>query len=134
MLPAEGLNMNEDSQKKDERRHFSRILFNAECTLQQNDLEWTTEVLDISMRGLLVHKPDHFSLDLKEPCEANISLAGSDSHISMTLNFNHEMNNTLGFNCKYIDIDSMTHLKRLVELNLGSETILMRELEYLTAV
>lgn len=123
-----------DQQKQDERRHFSRILFNAECTLHQNDLEWTTQLLDISMRGILVHKPDHFSLDIKEPCEATINLTGSESHIVMSLNFSHEDKTTLGFRCKYIDIDSMTHLKRLVELNLGSEDILMRELDALTVI
>jgi len=125
--------MSEDN-LQDERRQFSRVLFNAECTLHQNDLEWTTEVLDISMRGLLVHKPDHFSIDLKEPCEATIRLSGSESHIIMSVNFSHEDKTALGFKCKYIDIDSMTHLKRLVELNLGSEDILKRELEALTAV
>jgi len=123
-----------EQQKQDERRHFSRILFNAECTLHQNDLEWATQLLDISLRGILVHKPDHFSLDIKEPCEATIQLSGSDSHIIMSLNFSHEDKTTLGFRCKYIDIDSMTHLKRLVELNLGSEDLLMRELDALTIV
>ena len=102
--------------------------------MHQNDLEWTTEVLDISMRGLLLHKPDHFCLDQDEPYEATINLSGSDSHIIMSLNFSHADNTTLGFRCKYIDIDSMTHLKRLVELNLGSEDILKRELEMLTAI
>jgi len=122
-----------DSNSQDERRLFSRILFNAECTLHQNDLEWSTQLLDISMRGVLVHKPDHFSLDIKEPCEATIQLSGSDTHIVMSLNFSHEDKTTLGFRCKFIDIDSMTHLKRLVELNLGSEEMLLRELEYLTS-
>ncbi len=125
--------MSEES-KQDERRHFSRILFNADCSLRQEDLEWSTEVLDISLRGILVHRPDHFSLDLNEPCEATIRLSGSDSHIIMSLTFSHEENNTLGFKCQHIDIDSMTHLKRLVELNVGSDDILMRELEFLTAV
>jgi hypothetical protein len=119
---------------QDERRNFSRILFNADCTLRQDDLEWSTEVLDISLRGILVHRPDHFSLDLNAPCEATIRLSGSDSHIIMALSFSHEENNTLGFKCDHIDIDSMTHLKRLVELNVGSDEILMRELELLTVV
>ncbi len=123
--------MNAD--KKDERRQFSRILFNAECTLHQNDMEWPTEVLDISMKGILVHKPDYFSPDLKQPCEATIKLSGSDNYIIMSLEFSHEDEGSLGFRCQYIDIDSMTHLKRLVELNLGSEDMLMRELDALTA-
>lgn len=121
-----------DELKQDERRRFSRILFNAECTLHQGNLEWTTEVLDISMKGLLVHKPDHFALDTKDPCEASIRLSGSENYIIMSLIFSHEDEQTLGFRCQYIDIDSMTHLKRLVELNLGSEDMLKRELEALT--
>ena len=121
-----------DEIKQEERRQFSRILFNAECTLHQNDMEWLTEVLDISMKGLLVHKPDHYALDKAEPCEATIKLSGSDSFIIMSLDFSHEDESSLGFRCKYIDIDSMTHLKRLVELNLGSEAMLRRELEALT--
>lgn len=125
-------NQEEEQKKQDERRHFSRILFNAECTLHQNDLEWTTEVLDISLRGLLVHKPDHFLMDRNEPCEATIRLSGSNNHIIMSLYFSHEDQSTLGFRCKHIDIDSMTHLKRLVELNLGSEAMLRRELQALT--
>ena len=119
--------------KQDERRQFSRILFNAECTLHQGDMEWVTEVLDISMKGLLVHKPDHFALALSEPCEATIKIAGSDSVIIMSLKFSHEGEQALGFRCDYIDIDSMTHLKRLVELNLGNEDMLKRELDALTA-
>ena len=126
--------MNNNDNNHDERRQFSRILFNAECTLHQNDLEWTTEVLDISMRGILLHKPDHFCFDKNDPYEATINLSGSDSHIIMSLNLSHEDADTLGFRCKYIDIDSMTHLRRLVELNLGSEEMLKRELDALTVL
>lgn len=121
-----------EEQKKDERRQFSRILFNAACTLQQNGMEWNTEVLDISLRGILVHKPDHFLVDKSTPCEAVIRLSGSDCQIKMSLYFSHQDKTTLGFRCKHIDIDSMTHLKRLVELNLGSEAMLKRELQALT--
>lgn len=122
----------EEQSNQDERRQFSRILFNAECTLHQNDMEWNTEVLDISLRGLLVHKPDHFLMDRNTPCEATVRLSGSNSHIIMSLYYSHEDHNTLGFRCKHIDIDSMTHLKRLVELNLGSESMLRRELQALS--
>jgi hypothetical protein len=34
----------------------------------------------------------------------------------------------VGFECQAIDLDSITHLKRLVELNLGDEGLLHREL------
>lgn len=34
----------------------------------------------------------------------------------------------LGFQCNRIDLESMSQLKRLVELNLGNEALLEREL------
>jgi hypothetical protein len=39
----------------------------------------------------------------------------------------------VGLRCDSIDIDSLTHLRRLVELNVGDEAILQRELSALTA-
>lgn len=123
--------MNETTQQEDKRR-FSRVLFNAECTLHQNDMEWLTELLDISLKGILVKKPDHLSINPDESCEATIRLAGSDSCIVMSLDFSHADEQSIGFKCKYIDIDSMTHLKRLVELNIGDSEMLKRELEALS--
>jgi hypothetical protein len=37
----------------------------------------------------------------------------------------------VGFHCDHIDIDSITHLRRLVELNLGDPELLERELSAL---
>jgi len=34
----------------------------------------------------------------------------------------------LGLSCREIDLDSITHLRRLVALNLGDEALLDREL------
>ena len=34
----------------------------------------------------------------------------------------------IGFVCRHIDVDSISHLRRLVELNLGDEALLEREL------
>lgn len=115
-----------------ERRQFSRFLFNADCRLQQSGFEWMTELLDISLNGVLVKKPDLISLDIKEPCEATIILGGTNNEIRMTLDHVHSNSTSIGFKCKHIDIDSMTHLKRLVELNIGDETMLQRELSLLS--
>lgn len=119
-------------QNTSERRQFSRFLFNADCRLQQSGFEWMTELLDISLNGVLVKKPDLISLDIKEPCEATIILGGSNNEISMTLEHVHTNSTSMGFKCRDIDIDSMTHLKRLVELNIGDEAVLQREISLLS--
>lgn len=117
-----------DDASQEERRNFSRILFNAECTLSQGGLMWTTDVQDISLKGILIRRPEAFTLKGDKSFEAQIKLAGNQQAINMTLVFSNEHNDALGFECAHIDIDSMTHLKRLVELNLGDEDILQREL------
>jgi hypothetical protein len=43
----------------------------------------------------------------------------------------HQENDEMGLNCKDIDVDSITHLRRLVELNLGDPKLLERELSAL---
>jgi hypothetical protein len=114
------------------KRHFSRILFDASCTLHQNDKEWKTELLDISLHGILVKSPSPLDADFDKPFEAVISLSEAGDSIIMSVKLTHREPNHLGFECEYIDIDSITHLKRLVELNLGDHDLLNRELGALT--
>ena len=49
----------------------------------------------------------------------------------MDVEIAHRENDELGLNCKDIDVDSITHLRRLVELNLGDPELLERELSAL---
>lgn len=49
----------------------------------------------------------------------------------MTVSLAHEKGRQLGFYCEEIDLDSITHLRRLIELNLGSSELLERELSAL---
>ncbi|MNH33314.1 hypothetical protein D3C79_938170 [compost metagenome] len=49
----------------------------------------------------------------------------------MQVELRHEEAQRLGFVCLYIDLDSMSHLHRLVELNVADSTEMMRELREL---
>jgi len=110
------------------RRDFSRIAFDAPCELYQGENNWRTRVLDISLKGLLIELPDNFSADLNAPFEASILLTDHGTAIVMALELKHREDDQLGFRCQYIDLESATHLRRLVELNLGDDTLLQREL------
>ncbi|CCQ10776.1 hypothetical protein PALB_16430 [Pseudoalteromonas luteoviolacea B = ATCC 29581] len=66
-----------------------------------------------------------------EPASLAFSLSGSDIEIAMQVEVRHIEDNHLGLHCSQIDLESVTHLKRLIELNLGDDTILHRELEQL---
>jgi len=48
--------------------------------------------------------------------------------VQMEVRLAHSRDGLLGFECRAIDLDSLSHLRRLVELNLGDARLLDREL------
>ena len=114
-----------------EKRKFHRISFDAPCELHALERVWITEVLDISLKGVLVKRPEGWDVPLSQPCEVIIYLDGQEAGIVMAVELKHVEAHRLGFKCEYIDLDSATHLKRLVELNLGDQVLLEREFSLL---
>jgi len=112
-----------------ERRRFQRIPFMAEAELCQGTQRWTVPLHDLSLKGLLVGRPEGWSTP-GAPLQACLRLA-DDVEVCMTVSLAHEKDGQLGFYCEEIDLDSITHLRRLIELNLGSSELLERELSAL---
>jgi len=77
-----------------------------------------------------VERPQQWDADLSQNFDAIITL-DEQTQVTMQVELRHEEQTQLGFICLYIDVESMTHLHRLVELNLGDGTIMMRELREL---
>jgi hypothetical protein len=115
------------SEQNDDRRQFSRILFDAWVELRQGDKHWNAAVVDLSLRGLLVEEPQDWRVDTHQALSAAIML-GSQVNIQMTVRWRHAENGQIGFECEHIDLDSISNLRRLVELNLGDSALLERQL------
>lgn len=115
------------SEKASEKRRFHRISFDAGCELHCQDSVWSSRVLDISLKGVLVERPENWDVPLNEPCEVVIVLDDQETGIVMAVELRHIETHRLGFKCQYIDLESASHLKRLVELNLGDQALLERE-------
>jgi hypothetical protein len=112
------------------RRNFSRITFNNPIELNQDDYCWHAEIVDISLKGILLRSADGWNFNKEKPVQANIPLS-EDTWIAMTLRVRHLEGDLAGFICENIDIDSIITLRRLVELNLGDSKSLERELAHL---
>ncbi|MEG4314024.1 PilZ domain-containing protein [Pseudomonas sp. FIP_A4] len=110
-----------------DRRRFQRIEFDATTELSQGERCWPVELHDLSLRGLLVRRPQQWDADAAQPFQARVRLSG-DAEVRMEVTMAHEEGELIGFACQHIDLDSIAHLRRLVELNLGDETLLEREL------
>lgn len=110
-----------------ERRRFQRIEFDADTELSQGAKAWTVELHDISLKGLLVDQPQNWDGNPDLPFVATISL-DRETSLRMEVLLAHREETLLGFTCQHIDLDSISHLRRLIELNLGDEALLEREL------
>lgn len=120
-------NVNESS---NERRKFSRVLFDAHVELAQGDHQWRASLLDISLKGLLLQQKLPAELDQDQPILVKVILSDSTC-IAMSVAIAHKHNQQVGLVCKSIDIDSVSHLRRLIELNLGDASAAERELSEL---
>ena len=114
-----------------ERRHFTRIFYLTAAKLTQGANQWHTQLVDVSLQGALLLRPEEWSPGDDKEYEISFMLEGSDIEIRMQVELTHVASKKLGFYCHHIDIDSATHLKRMIELNIGEEQLLYRELEQL---
>jgi hypothetical protein len=113
--------------ENNDNRHFHRILYTADAILSCEEKTWHCEIIDLSLKGCLLR----FELPWEEDPEKLYTLAlrlSEQVQIKMELTATHVVGNKVGFKCEHIDIDSISELRRLVELNLGSSALLERDL------
>ena len=116
--------------KQQERRRFSRIPFDSDAHLnsKSGELHLNCPVVDISIKGALIEKPDNWQGKVGSRYQLDIVIEQGQLVIKMDALVAHIDDEVIGFICDHIDLDSITHLKRLVELNLGDSELLQREL------
>ena len=111
-----------------ERRNHQRIPFQAEIIMQAGNQEWSCNLLDISLKGMLVEPPENLDVDTSKPCALALFL-GENVSIHARVKIAHEeQNGNWGLQWLHIDLDSLKHLRRLLELNMNEPGLLNREL------
>jgi hypothetical protein len=125
-------NMNTENHKNSdkERRLFSRIPFNAEVLMQSGDEEWTCNLLDISLNGMLVEPPTNININPNNPCALALFL-GDDVIINARVRIKRTDSDHWALQYINIDVESLQHLRRLLELNLKDADLINRELAQL---
>lgn len=119
----------------DERRHHSRIVFHTPAMFVSPEESREVSVIDISLKGALIRLQTEAPLSVGASCRLHVPLNEKEDSalISMEARIAHCNGLTAGLLCVAIDLDSVTHLRRLVELNLGDPELLNRELSALIA-
>ncbi|WP_440876535.1 PilZ domain-containing protein [Thalassotalea sp. PLHSN55] len=113
------------------RRQFTRILFSIEANVEIEERKYPVSILDISLNGALINTPES-ELPLINKLGVLSFNLNDQEEVVMHIAVVHQENGETGLRCNAIDIDSITSLRRLVELNLGDESQLNKELSQLT--
>jgi hypothetical protein len=116
-----------------ERRHFSRIAFASTAHLVTVDQRVAVQVLDLSLKGALVRLPDGAPVEPGGLALLDLPLLPHDGRISMAVQVAHIDAGRAGLLSLGIDLESITHLRRLIELNLGDAALAERDLRALAA-
>lgn len=111
-----------------QRRHYSRIVFHGDATLIIDGVRNACAVDDISLKGALVDVTQAITAVPGAPCGLEIRLDGDAAIVRMEGEITHRKGTRIGLTCRDIDLDSMIHLRRMLELNLGDAALLDREL------
>ena len=115
-----------------DNRRFSRVNFTGKAHLEIGSHSCATEVLDLSLKGALIKKPADWPRSLPKVMQLRISLNDFPVELTMDVSVAHQSATTVGLHCEKIDIESVSHLRRLLELNLGDAELLSRELSELS--
>jgi hypothetical protein len=111
----------------EDRRRFSRINFDARVEIAQGTHHWQAKLLDISLKGVLLSKLGVYQVLSSTPLLVKIILSDQTS-IAMSTHLVQQTLEHLRLACDNIDIDSVSHLRRLIELNIGNTQAAEREL------
>ena len=116
-----------------ERRHFSRIAFAGPAQLVTVEQRLPVQVLDLSLKGALLLLPEDASVEPGALCLLDLPLAPHEGRITMAAQLAHVSGGRAGLLSLGIDIESITHLRRVIELNLGDASLAERDLKALVA-
>lgn len=112
-------------------RLFSRIPFHAGVELHLGASVHPANLLDIALKGALVELQQPAAALRGKVCQLKLNLGKDGEAIVMEGIVVHQEGQRIGIESHSIDVDSLTSLRRLVELNLGDVTLLDRELSHL---
>lgn len=116
-----------------ERRDFSRITLKRPARIESDAAQAACELADVSLRGALVKVSRAFPAQVGRHVTLVILLDHGAAAIRMRGTVAHRDDTTLGLRCAEVDLEGLGHLRRLLEVNLGEEALLHRELEALLA-
>jgi hypothetical protein len=113
-----------------DNRYYSRISFVADAEVFVDGMRYPAEMLDLSLRGTLLNLESAGAVDIGMSYPLKIHLPSSDITIRFDAELVHKNGNYAGFRFQSLDVESMTHLRKMLDLNTGNHAKLTDEMEF----
>lgn len=117
-----------------EQRRFQRISFDARVSLDFGDVQRTGVLRDISLKGALIMLNEgtgHIKTDQTGELKIRLDQGDVEMQMDIKVAYVQPQRQACGVNIISMDVDTASHLRRLVEVNLGDSEELQRELSNL---
>lgn len=114
-----------------DKRQFNRVAFAARAFVEHDGRQEEAVLMDVSLKGALLEFPTPTDLALGESCTVSVRLESTEIVITFTGEVAHTRDNLVGLKLVTIDIDSMIHLRSLIELNTADPDQVKKELSFL---
>lgn len=114
-----------------EHRRFNRADYHTKGYFELEKGAVHFGIINISLKGILVEPDNCDSCTLNMEVPLHIQLSSSEVEINTRAKLLHMEKGHLGFRFEEIDVESMIHLRRLVELNSDSADMIAGELNFL---
>lgn len=117
------------------RRRFTRVSFAANAKLIIEEQTFSTDIIDVSLKGALVETQQGQTdkLSLGQDAKLAFTLTSSTIELIVDVKVQRLDKHFIGVMFESMDLESAAHLKRLVELNIGGEEMMEREIGSLVA-
>ncbi|MHB8708131.1 MAG: PilZ domain-containing protein [Desulfuromonadales bacterium] len=100
-------------------RRFRRIPFEAEVLVAVGDRSWSCQLFDLALKGALLECADMLPLAQGTVANLSLPLPGSEIVLDFDAELVHREGNRLGFKFLHENLETLTHLRTLLELNTG---------------
>lgn len=117
------------------QRRFTRIPFHVPAQIEFRGGKLPCALVNVSLKGALVELGTTGPVPaMGATCAVIIDLEpGGGARIRMDGDVAHQRGRLVGIRCDELDLESVQHLRRILEVNVGDEDVVLKELGELVA-
>ncbi len=102
-----------------EKRRFQRVQLDVPTELHQGSTSWQVQLIDISLNGIAVSRPDNWDADYSHPFSFILSLPEGDP-LELFAHVVHIESVSLGFQLEALQPEQLAPLSQLLASKLDS--------------